>query len=478
MKRALAFLLLITSACTATSRPYEVLTPNAVAITNVSVIDAAGAAPRSDQTVLIQGERIAAVGPSGSVRIPRGAEVVDARGKYLIPGLWDAHVHLSYAGECVLPLFVANGVTSVRDLGSRISEISSSRQKIAAGELVGPRIKTAGPNLESEEWLRRATEYISSLKMGEFPIWEVGPRVGVSGPEDAPEVVDSLVRMGVDFIKPRNISGETYRAVAAEAERRGLPLAGHAPRGLTLREAARLGMDSFEHAEAVVFADSVGVAERNEILSALARMDVLLVPTLITTRKYLSVPDSVAFAFLGDTLDVRDPRRKLVTRRQAAMWHFSVASKHPDDAPPDFEPILRAQAEGTRAAHRAGVKLMAGTDFGGLPLLFAGSSLHEELELLVREVGLTPMEALQSATRNPPMFFNMQDELGTIEVSKLADLVLLEQNPLEDVRNTRSIRAVVARGNLLDRRELDLLEQRAAAAIQMPGTCDLPSTSR
>ena len=478
MRYTLACVLLITSACTAVPAPQGVPAPGAVAITYVTVIDATGAAPRSDQTVLIQGERIAAVGPSGSLRVPEGTEVVDARGKYLIPGLWDAHVHLSYAGECVLPLFVTHGITSVRDLGSRISEVNAWEQKMAAGELVGPRIKTAGPNLESSDWLRRATEYITGMGLGDFPIWEVGPRVGMSGPEDAPEVVDSLVRIGVDFLKPRNISGATYRAVAAEAERRGLPLAGHAPRGLTLLEAARLGMDSFEHAVAVVFADSVAPAERTEILSELARMDVLLVPTLITTRKYLSTPDSLVFAFLADSLGQEDERRRLITRRQAAMWHFSVASKHPDDAPPDFEPILRAQTEGVRDAHRAGVKLMAGSDFGGLPLLFAGSSLHEELELLVGEAGLTPMEALQSATHNPPLFFGTQNELGTVEAGKWADLVLLDRDPLQDIRNTRSIRAVVAQGNLLSRPELDALREGAIAAIQQPGRCDVPRVSR
>jgi imidazolonepropionase-like amidohydrolase len=478
MKHALACVLLITSACTAAPTPQEGPAPGGVAITHVSVIDATGAAPRLDQTVLIQGERIAAVGPSGSVRVPRGAEVVDARGKYLIPGLWDAHVHLSYAGECVLPLFVASGVTSVRDLGSRMDEIKAWRERMDAGELVGPRIKTAGPNLESERWLKGATEYFASRGQGDFPLWEIGPRVGVSSPEDAPAVLDSLVRMGVDFVKPRNISGATYRAVAAEAERRGLPLAGHAPAGLTLLEAARIGMDSFEHGDAVVFSDTIGLAERNEILSELARMGVFLVPTFISTRMYVSVPDSLVLAFVADTLSPRDPRRRLVTRRQAATWYFAVASKHPADAPPDFERMLQEQREAVRAAHQAGVKLMAGSDFGGVPLLFPGSSLHEELELLVGEAGLTPMEALQSATRNPPMFFDMEEEMGTIEAGKLADLVLLDENPLEDIRNMRSIRAIVVQGKLLNQRELNTLKEGAVAAIQQPGMCDVPKVSR
>ena len=366
----------------------------------------------------------------------------------------------------------------MRDLGSRMDEIKAWRQRMAAGELVGPRIKSAGPNLESERWLKGATEYFASRGQGDFPLWEIGPRVSVSGPEDAVEVLDSLVRLGVDFVKPRNISGATYRAVAAEAERRGLPLAGHAPGGLTLLEAARIGMDSFEHGDAVVFSDTMGLAERKEILSELARMGVLLVPTFISTRTYVSASDSLVFAFVADTLSPQDPRRRLVSRRQAATWYFAVASKHPGDAPPDFERVLQEQREAVRAAHQAGMKLMAGSDFGGVPLLFPGSSLHEELELLVGEAGLTPREALQSATRHPPLFFGMQDELGTIEAGKLADLVLLDHNPLEDIRNTRNIRAVVARGDLLNQRDLDALRKGAIAAIQQPGMCDVPKVSR
>lgn len=200
-------------------------------------------------------------------------------------------MHLSYLGACVLPVFIANGVTSVRDAGARMDEIVPWRAQIARGELLGPRIKTAGLDIESGAWLDRAFQFAPDT----LPIWYWGPRIRMNGPEDAAAVVDSLERLGVDFVKFRNLPRANFLALAAETKHRGLLLAGHAPHGTSVADGAAAGLTSFEHAETVMIAlDSLREPERLRACGVLARHGTFITPTLISDVTLWLTPDSVA----------------------------------------------------------------------------------------------------------------------------------------------------------------------------------------
>ena len=433
-----------------------------LAIAGVTVIDATGAPPRANMTVVVQDGRIRTVGPADSVTVPTAATVVDARGKYLIPGLWDAHVHLSFAGSEILPLFVAYGVTSVRDVGSQLASTRAMRDSVALGRLVGPRILTSGPILEGAAWMEAAHR----IAPPESPIWKVGPRV-VAARDRVQAVVDSLVAAGVDLIKSRNVWGEDFLALAAATERAGIPLASHNPNGVNMVDAAESGLDSFEHAESIQGDfDTLSVAARDRMFAQVARTKAMVVPTLMADVGLVVSSDSAIEAVLADTLGVVDPRNRALPAAMRRFWRESMEQRRQYGAHPagTFEKITRD----VRAMHRAGIPMLAGTDVGGIPRVYPGSSLHEELELLVRHGGFSPMEALQSATRNPPRFFRADADANLLAAGMVADLVLLDADPLTEVANVRKIAAVVLKGRYLDRAALDALIAGAEQAASAP----------
>lgn len=413
----------------------------AIAFTHVSVVDGRADAPRRDRTVVVRGARIAAEGPADSVPLPRGARVVDGRGKVLIPGLWDMHVHTVVpGGREVLALYVANGVTGVRDMAGDWGQLTAWRREIARGSLVGPRIVASGPYLEG----------------GDVPI----PHLLVRTPADAQPAVDSLLRLGVDFVKVHSqLSRETYFAIARAARARGVPFVGHVPRAVGAADASDSGQRSIEHLLTIpnqcTPAESTALQPRFAVQSALGpcssrdlaplfarlvRNDTWVVPTLVAQVEVATWPgralpgDSVA-RYLPDTL-----------RRYVAQI-FPM----PDDVPPGADSVGRAllakRLAVVGAMHRAGVHVMPGTD---APLRNSppGFGLHGELALLV-EAGLAPIDALRAATSGPARFLGLLDSLGTVEPGKLADLVLLDASPLDDIRNTRRVAAVVTNGRLL-----------------------------
>ena len=440
-----------------------------VAIVHVAVVDVATGTSRSDQTVLIRGTRIVSVQPSKDAPLSSETRIIDATGKYLMPGLWDSHVHLSYLGACALPVFVANGVTALRDAGARLDEITEWRREIAAGKLVGPLIKAAGPNLESGDWLSRAYRLASQS----HPIWRWGPRLPVDGPSSARTVVDSLARLGVDFVKFRNLPRATFLAIAREAKRRGLPLAGHAPHGTSLVEAADSGMTSIEHAETVTLTlDTASVSVRRRAFAELVKTGTFVTPTLITERANWLTSDSAHRALVGDSAGTHDPNRKYVSARTIGLWREAMElNRKGDDGGTDWDELYRRQAADTRLADEAGVRFLAGTDVGGAIGLYAGTSLHDELHLLVRDAGVSPARALQSATTNPAAFFKLDRERGTITAGMVADLVLLDANPLADIDNVRRVRAVVLMGRVLQRAALDQVLAAVAAQVRTRSGC-------
>ena len=235
-----------------------------------------------------------------------------------------------------------------------------------------------------------------------------------------------------------------------------------------------------EHAETVTLAlGSSPDAERLRQFAAVARAGTFVTPTLVSEITLWLTPDSVARAILADSTGARYPERRYVSRRALGVWaHALDLNKRGADAGVDWAALYRRQVADMRLAQRAGVRFLAGTDLGSLTGLYPGAGLHEELALLVRDVGLTPLEALRSATTAPAQFFGRERELGTIAPGRAADLVLLDANPLVDIANTRRIRAVMASGRLLERADLEQALAGVAADVRNGTGCARETTRR
>jgi imidazolonepropionase-like amidohydrolase len=412
------------------------------AITHVTVIDGSDPAPRLDQTLVVRGNRIVAVGAAARIPVPSGARVLSGRGKFLIPGLWDMHVHtVTPAGREMLGLYVANGVLGIRDLAGEWDQITRWRAEVAAGRLAGPRILASGPYLEG----------------GDVPI----PHILVRNPDEARRAVDSLARLGVDVIKLHSqFNRETYFAAARAARERGLRVAGHVPRSITAAEASDSGVGSIEHLLQIPIpctaAESLALLPRFQVQRVLAgctsadlaplfarfvRNGTWVVPTLTAAYEIAlwprrELPGDKFAGFLPDTL------------RRFVLSIFPM----PADVPPGADVVGRALFEKRLALvgmmYRAGVGILPGTD---APLRNSppGFGLHQELALLAR-AGIPPFQVLRIATYEPARYFGMLDSLGTIAVGKVADLVLLGADPLADIGNAGRIEAVVANGRLMD----------------------------
>jgi imidazolonepropionase-like amidohydrolase len=287
-----------------------------------------------------------------------------------------------------------------------------------------------------------------------------GQRIGVASEAEVAKAVDSIKNLGVDFLKIRtNATPAAYLAIAAEAKRVGLPLVGHAPNGVSLLQVSDAWQKSVEHG--LVLLNDYNDVEWKEIADRFARNGTYSVPTLIAGVGFRQMADKDVLAIIDDTANRLDPRRKYIASSMLEDWRRAIDMKKLESPPIDWNAVRRRNQHGFRLLRAGGVRMMAGSDTGG-PLVFPGFSLHDELMLLVKDLGMTPMEALQSATRNPADFLGLGDSLGTIEKGKIADLVLLYGDPLEDIVNTQKINAVIVGGRLFARPEID----RILAAVE------------
>lgn len=403
-----------------------------MAITHVAVIDVRSGQIEKDNTVLLSGGRIAYVGPSGSAPSLRGAQRVDGHGKFLIPGLWDMHIHgfLYVFSDFAGPLMIANGVTGARDMGYYVDTTLRWKNDIAAGKEIGPRL-IIGVRVDGAASEAR---FVSHVKTA----------------EDGVRAVDTLARKKdrtprADFIAiEKGIPRDAYFAIAREAKRLGVSLAGVVPTSVSIVEASDSGQRTIEREDDLVRGCTPYVAAKCRTLYAtLAKNGTWVTPTLVSYQP---------FAHAFDSASTHPELAKYVPGLVKGGWARTARTMTKSDSI-----IVRRyfSFDRTRDLRDAGVKLLAGTD---MPQTFTypGFSLHDELGLLVQS-GLTPLEALQAATINPAEAIGMQGSLGTIERGRVADLVLLDANPLENIANTRRISAVIANGRLFDRAALNQL---------------------
>ncbi|HVH67330.1 MAG TPA: amidohydrolase family protein [Gemmatimonadales bacterium] len=422
-----------------------------LAITDVNVVDVVSGMTLSNQTILISGNRIVAIGAAAQTHAPRGAQSVKATGKFLTPGLWDMHSHVTDFGRTSLALYLTQGVTGIRNMGAeRFTAAKAWRDSVATGQLLGPRIRISSPIVENQRWLAMVKRMVEAAGTP----WRLYERYGPASPDEAVRWVDSVAALGADFIKVRNWpSPEISRAIVERARERGLQVAGHGNEPFP-----RTGVTTLEHG---VWPPLEGAdAARDSLWRQLAANGVAMVPTLVTWPVRLDPPDTLIARLNAG----RIPREEYVPTRTREQWRDQLLELK-QESPMDWRAIYRVQMRNTAEMHRAGMTLLAGTDIGS-PLLVPGFSLQDELDLLVREVGMTPLQALQAATIRPAQVMGLADSLGSIAAGKVADLLVLDANPLTAIGDARRIYAVIANGRLLTRRDLDRMLRAATAAAK------------
>jgi imidazolonepropionase-like amidohydrolase len=462
MKRLLLYALLAIAIPVFAQAPQ----PTVFSIINVTVIDVAEGRARQFRTVIVRDGKIEE-NRDTLIKGKLPGVQINGTGKFLIPGLWDMHVHTVFgdwfpkAKEVTLPLFIANGITGVRDMGSELETLQQWRKEILAGTLIGPRMVISGPMLDGPK--------------PRFP-----SSIAIKTPEDGRRAVDDLKKRGADFIKLQSlIPRDAVFAIADEAKKQGITFVGHVPDAVRASEASNAGQKSFEHLIGIFegaspledefikggktetkFLSTYDPARAAKLFELLAKNQTWQCPTLVWERG----------GNLIELTDYHDPRAKYVP----ASWKDGTWKRFTDEITHDNtddsatrRKFVAKELEVVNAMHKAGIPFLAGTDTPPGVYIFPGFSLHEELQRFVA-AGFSPLEALRTATLNPAKFFGRENELGTIEKGKLADMVLLDANPLEDIRNTQKIAAVVANGRYFSRANLDMMLARVEDAAKTP----------
>jgi imidazolonepropionase-like amidohydrolase len=393
-------------------------------------------------SILIIDGQIRGIARSSRLRIPENAQVLDAQGKYLIPGLWNMHVHLgSYAdGKRSFADYLAEGVTGVRDMGSPLEDILRLRKETSQGAIVGPELVVAGP-----------------IVQGPLP-FQMPVFISVKDPSAARQTVDMLRSSGVEFIKIQDaIPHDIYLAVAEQSRKDGLPFVGHIPPTILPEEASDLGQHSIEHLGGRFWGLLVG-ASKDE--SALHAEELQMYDDILNALNRHSPPPltNMQAAFTKRLVESYDPNKAsaLMSRfKKNDTWQcptlvvlHTLWAGNAQYSPEDLlwaDRLITKNAAFIPLMQKSGIGLLAGTD---LPPDARGGTIHDELAALV-DAGLTPMQALQTATTQPARFLERSHSLGTIEVGKTANLVLLDANPLDDIHNTARISAVILHGHIV-----------------------------
>ena len=456
----------------------EIYFEGAYCIENVNVIDPLEGLKKG-VNVVVKGNKIHRIGKVGELKLSPKNLIIEGTDKYLIPGLWDSHVHFYFDQQLALhmpELFLSNGITSVRDTGGAFHYMDSIRQNALMHPKTHPRVKIAGPLID-----------------GNFNVYNgsVLPELSIRTRDVRESIAETekLVAKGVDFLKAYEmLSPEQFEAIAAIAAREKLRLAGHVPLSMEITHAISLGLNSLEHIknlelEAVKNSDSMLLVRRNmlqnksllsgrQLRANIHRAQKQFAVDHISPDAYQNILDTIKKydSYQVPTLSIykvpiykifREPfwRKsfELLPKTSRDQWEKNVASSN-QEINPQQKKFSDWIQKTTGAMAEAEIPLMAGTDTP-LGYLTPGFSLHYELELMV-ESGLTELQALATATLQPAKYFRMEDSLGLVKKDYIADLILLNKNPLEDIARTKDIFAVIKDGNFIDKARLDQIQKR------------------
>ena len=386
-----------------------------VFIHDVTIIDVTGGPAQPNRTVIVRDGRIEEItsytASAGDWKRP--GTHVDGRGKFLVPGLWDMHVHMVFGDwfprgkEVTLPLFVANGVTGVRDMGGELEVLQAWRKEIAAGTLIGPRMVISGPMLDGPQ--------------PRFP-----SSIAIRTPEDGRRAVDDLKKRGADFIKLQSlIPREAVFAIADEARKQGISFVGHVPDSVRASEASNAGQKSFEHLIGIFEGSSPledqflkGPKTQGQFLATYDPKRAAELFALLAKNHTWQCP-TLVWEHGGDLIDETEFAHDTRARYAPAYWKDVTWKRFTEEIVHEFNTddlatrkrFVEKELEVVNRMHRAGIPFLAGTDTPPGVYIFPGFSLHEELQRFVA-AGFTPMEALQTATLNPAKFLGMEDRLG------------------------------------------------------------------
>ncbi len=448
---------------------------SSIILNHVNVIDGTGADVQSDMTVVIKGNRIVHIGKSSSGIIPANALVIDASGKYLIPGLWDMHVHVFNPVSKDPPnineftSYIANGVTGVREMWTPLDampQVNLWRKQINEGTSSFPRIGAVGTMVDGSpsQWPNSDT---------------------ASSEEEARLIVRRIKAAGIDFVKVYNrLPRKAYFAIADECKKQHIPFAGHVPNRILLKEAIDAGQQSIEHltGSRIIFdggcplllkelktelpdsiaAGSSFVPIMEQVLELCDENKALALYRYMASKSVWQCPTMVLYkrSATDSATIFSDPRLRYISSAVKLQWKNERGDrmKKPDSA------YIKNVFVQVALMKKGGIQFLAGTDFDN-PYLFPGFSLHDELDLFVK-AGFTLMEALQTATLNPAKFLGTIDSLGTIQKGKIADMVLLNANPLHDIRNTQNIEAVFVNGRYLSKQTLKTMLSKVEDAAK------------
>lgn len=439
---------------------------------NASVVDVTKGTIQRRMTVSIDGNRITGVRPAQNGKV--NGRVVNLQGAYVIPGLWDMHTHAyfgwpkDFGDNYVLPLFIANGITGIRDMGSDLDAVLKARADVAAHRLIGPRMVVSGPMLDG-------------------PKVSFAASIAISTPDDGRKAVDMLKSRGVDFIKVQSgVPRDAYFAITDEAKRDKIEFEGHVPDAIRASEAVASGQRTFEHLIGIFEAstpdedmflerrygagkdstqtkslatllDRYDAKREANIIALLAKNNVWQCPTLFWERGQ----------WLVDVIDfTKDPDlaftpKTWITKKFPASAK-SIAGSMDTDPLAVRQKFVDHELDIVRKLNAASVPFLAGTDTPAGVDVTPGISLHLELQRFVA-AGFTPLQALQTATINPARFLGKTSEFGTVQMGRVADLVILRANPLDDIGNTRSIAGVISDGKYWSSSDIEALREKLKA---------------
>ena len=447
-----------------------------IIITGAHIIDIRSGKIIDNKLVIIKSGNIIAVADNANLYRYTADVIFNGSGKYIMPGLWDMHVHFGGGDKLIeenknlLPLYIANGVTTVRDAAADLSKyVLQWRTAIDEGTLPGPRIFTSGPKLEGYKSI-----WIGDLEVGTI--------------EEMKAAMDSLQKMKVDFIKitDNTIRPDIYLAAVREANKRGLKISGHVPYSLTMKEVTTAGLSSVEH---LGYALKAGVANEKDMAEKIGagkltnrdatplilenfNEDTAMSIYKLMAKYGTAVTPTLSISYITSYLDKDDHHNddylQYIGRglRRTYDWRVQRAAQDSKEAIELRHRVFEKSASLLPLLQKAGVTILAGTDAGYLNLFdYPGRGLHLELEMMVK-YGLSPLQALQASVINGPAFFKQSNRYGSIEKGKRADILILNNNPLQNIAATKEINAVIVNGKFFNRQMLDklLVEIKAKAA--------------